>query len=327
MPRFAELNFCVGFGTYQWRFRNMPEAKAWFAAPFVWTVAGNEPAEKVRVAEMRAWLGQQRPDALIGHYWSAVTTTTDRRGWTPERCVPFPLLGESALLADSWSGDPTRRFIDLRQADVRGKMVSHIVATTTASGLNVVSLDNVTQGYKTAKAVPVEQWDQAHRALLGELFAACHAAGLRLIANAAAHPAQTWDKLLPVVDGLTWEMPLHPNTLADTKRVTAELRAYRRALDAGKFIGLIPLLGAAGGTERNEHLCAVAAMLVREPGEPLAVSPRGSVPAKRDWFDWPARLGKPKAPHQRAGDVLRREFERGTVTLDVGRREAQARFE
>ena len=173
----------------------------------------------------------------------------------------------------------------------------------------------------------MEQWDQAHRALLGELFAACHAAGLRLIANAAAHPAQTWDKLLPVVDGLTWEMPLHPNTLADTKRVTAELRAYRRALDAGKFIGLIPLLGAAGGTERNEHLCAVAAMLVREPGEPLAVSPRGSVPAKRDWFDWPARLGKPKAPHQRAGDVLRREFERGTVTLDVGRREAQARFE
>jgi hypothetical protein len=327
MPRFAELNFCAGFGAPQWRFRDRPEAKAMFAAPFVWTVASNDPGEEKLIAEMRAWLCQQRPDALIGHYWSAATTATDHRRWTPERCVPFRLLGEGALLADSWKGDAARRFIDLRQPEVRKKMVAHIVATTTASGLRAVSLDNVTQGYKTVQAVPVEQWDKAHRALVGELFAACRAAGLRLIVNAAAQPAQTWDKLLPIVDGLTWEMPLHPNTLADARRVEAELRAYRGALDAGKFIGLIPLVKAAGETERNETMCAAAAMLVREPGEPLAVSPRGFVPVKRDWFDWPARLGKPKAAYQRTGEIFRRDFERGTVTLDVGGRRAEARFE
>jgi hypothetical protein len=326
MPRFAELNFCAGFGAPQWRFRDKPEARAEFAAPFVWTVASNDPGEEKLIAEMRAWLRQQRPDVLIGHYWSAVTTATDHRGWTPERCVPFRLLGEGALLADSWSGDPARRFIDLRQPDTREKMVAHIVATTTASGLRAVSLDNVTQGYKTVQAVPVEPWDKAHRALVGELFAACRAAGLRLIVNAAAHPAQTWDKLLPIVDGLTWEMPLHPNTLADTERVRAELRAYRRALDAGKFVGLIPLTGSAGETERNETLCAAAAMLVREPGEPLAVSPRSFVPVKRDWFDWPVRLGKPTTTCQRTGAIFQREFERGTVIMDVERRQAETRF-
>jgi hypothetical protein len=329
LPRFSDLNFCVGMSDTQWRFKDQPAASAYFATPFVWSVASNAPDQEAVIAEMEDWLEQARPGLVIGRYFSATTTPTDGRRHTPHWYVPIELLGRRALLPESYPNDPSRRFIDLRKESVRRKMVRHIVETAVASGRTAVSLDNVTQGYNILQSVAPAEWDAAQRSLLTELRRACHRESLLFIVNASIHLAvfaTGWDGLLPLVDGLLWEMPMHPYTMGAPERVDAELQAYRRVLDAGKFVGLVPLGDTSEERERNERLCAAAAMLARQFGEPMAVAPRSYAPVLRDWFDWPEALGVPEGDYGVNGTVFHREFIGGSVTMNIADSSVDVQF-
>jgi hypothetical protein len=170
-------------------------------------------------------------------------------------------------------------------------------------------LDNLTMEYFTPAGQVAEEWDAAQFALLEEIRRLSLAAGVRFVPNVASRPEKTWRKLIPLVDGLLYEMPVHPNVQKAPDVLEAELAGYRAVLDAGRFVGLVP-------SPKEVGLVAATAMLIREPGDALFITPRDSVPTEAAWMTWPGVWGKPQARYTRNGSVFSRDFEHARLEID-----------
>jgi hypothetical protein len=239
--------------------------------------------------------------------------------------VPASLVGRADLLDYEWPGDPQRKMFDIRRPEVRTKFVRHVVETTRREGYRAISIDNISYNFWSPPGVKREEWNAAALALLMGLYERTRAEGLLLVLNCSTWPGPDWDRLSTVCDGLTFEMPVHPNSVKKPAELEAELASYRRVLDRGKFVGLFPLvpprdgLAAAQKAAYVRHralLTAAYAMLVRNPGDRLAVCPRQWPPEHLDWFDWPAQLGAPRGAYRREGDQFTRDFEHGTLEVN-----------
>lgn len=318
-PRFDQLNFIAGMTAAAYRSgatdRNAP---AFFATPFIWCIASSDARDERSVQIMTQWVKRFRPDALIGRYYSATTVRTDHPTYFPHETAPgVDFTGDDYLRA-TWPRDKPRVFVNVTRPQTRAKLISHFVNNTRREGFRVIALDNLSQGHSppTDSGLQRPAWDDGQLLLLRELLPAAHAAGLRVVINAAIDPGSRWNTVLPHVDGILFEMPLHPNVIREPNATANELDAYRAALDAGKLVGLVPLGDDEHERVANEEICAAAAMLVRKPGEPIAVSPRSWKPVVRRWYEWPALFGEPRGAYRREGDFFIRDFANRRLTVD-----------
>ncbi|MBL8880643.1 MAG: hypothetical protein JNG88_16140, partial [Phycisphaerales bacterium] len=318
-PRFDQLNFIAGMTAAAYRAgatdRN---AAAFFATPFIWCIASSDARDVRSVQTMTQWVKRFRPDALVGRYYSATTVRTDRPTYFPHETAPGADFSGDDFLPATWPRDKPRVFVNVTRPQTRAKLIAHFISNTRREGFRVIALDNLSQGHSPPADSGLQRpaWDDGQLALLRELLPAAHAEGLRVVINAAIDPGSRWSSVLPHIDGILFEMPLHPNVIREPNATAKELDAYRAALDAGKLVGLVPL----GDDERervaNEEICAAAAMLVRKPGEPIAVSPRSWKPVVRRWYEWPALFGEPRGPYRRDGDFFVRDFANRRLTVD-----------
>lgn len=318
-PQFEQLNFIAGMTAASFRSgatdRNAP---VFYATPFIWCIASSDSRDERTVSTMTQWVKRFRPDAIVGRYYSATTVRTDQPQYFPHETAPGALFSGDDFLAATWPRDKNRVFVNVTRAETRGKLIRHFVENTRAEGFRVISLDNISQGHSPPAGSGLQRpaWDDGQLALLRELLPAAHAAGLRVVVNAAVDPGTRWATFLQQVDGILFEMPMHPNVTRDPNLVERELRAYRAALDGGKLVGLIPLGDNEQERLSNEELCAAAVLLIYQPGEPIAISPRSWKPVQRRWYQWPALFGEPAGPYRREGDFFVRDFANRRLTVD-----------
>lgn len=300
------LNFSAGLIPRQIKLA-APETIPVVAPSIIWVAYAQPDVDGPRGLEwINRFLDNERPRPLVGRYFSACSVR-ERTRFHPPETAPYELLRDD-LLPNTWGGEAGRRLVDLRKPAARAKLVRHFIETARAEG-DFLALDNFTVEYFTPAGLQAAEWDAAQYALLAELRAAADAARVRIVINASTRPEKTWAKLIEKVDGLLFEMPVHPNVQKRPEILVAELAAYRAALDRGVFVGLIPDPKAVG-------LVAAAAMLIREPGDPLFVSPRDSVPTAAAWMHWPAAWGPAEGRYERDGSRFTRTFARARLEID-----------
>lgn len=325
-PRFEQLNFIAGMTAASFRSGATDRsAPAFYATPFIWCIASSDPRDERTVSTMTQYVLRYRPNAVIGRYYSATTVRTDSPQYFPHETAPGTLFSGDDFLAATWPRDKNRVFVNVTRAETRVKLIRHFVENTRAEGFRVIALDNISQGHSPPADSGLQRpaWDDGQLALLRELLPAAHAAGLRVVVNAAVDPGSRWASFLQHVDGVLFEMPMHPNVTRDPNVAEREIKAYRAALDAGKFVGLIPLGDDEKERMTNEELCAGAVLLVYTPGEPIAISPRSWKPVQRRWYNWPALFGEPVGPYRRDGDLFIRDFAQRRLTVDFVTRRVQ----
>lgn len=247
---------------------------------------------------------KHHPGVMVGRYFSGLSARPAPR-YDPPETVPASLV-EDALLP--WHlQDENRRGIDLRKPAVRARMIRYMIAEV--GDFDFLSIDNLTFEYFAHGGMPREEWADAQYALVEELAAAAHARGVPVVVNTALYPMK-WQRLIGLVDGITYEMPFHPSRRSNAELVEQELAAYRTALDKRRLIGLIP---------RKEELVlftAAAVMLIRAPGDSIFVTPQDWPLRDETWMTWPKTLGRPQGAYARDGLRFTRRFANGVLTVD-----------
>lgn len=151
---------------------------------------------------------------------------------------------------------------------------------------------------------------------------------IKTIVNLACQPyflaGADADLFATAVDGMNFEQPFHWVLVRPhPDRVAAEIEVYRRWLDAGKHIEIMAAHSAIVRVRElqryEEHVLAGMAMMIRRPGDSICV-PRVFWEPPPAWGFYPITLGQPLADYTMTGapPVLTREFEHGTLHVDLG---------
>jgi hypothetical protein len=151
---------------------------------------------------------------------------------------------------------------------------------------------------------------------------------IKTIVNLACQPyflaGADADLFATAVDGMNFEQPFHWVLVRPyPDRVAAEIEVYRRWLDAGKHLELMAAHSAIVRIRElqryEEHVLAGMAMMIRRPGDSICV-PRVFWEPPPNWGFYPITLGQPLADYTMSGapPVLTREFEHGTLHVDLG---------
>lgn len=298
------------------------------APPIVWAAqASAAEGGAAGLDRLVRFIRREQPGAKIGRYFSSCTIRPVPQ-YVPAESVPAQAV-QSMLLAAAWSPqEPTRRYIDIRRPDARALLARLLVAS--ARREDFLALDNfIFEFGGNPEGTTRAEWDAASYALLSEIYAEARRNALPVVINAATRPEDTWSRVTQLCDGILFEMPFHPNLRTRMPDLERELAAYRAALDAGKFVGLIPLTPSnhtLAQKLQEQRLVAAGAMLIREDGDALFCAQTLYEPRVVDWLDWPARFGRPKGKYRVEGNTMLREFERVTLLVDwpIGRVELLA---
>jgi hypothetical protein len=119
---------------------------------------------------------------------------------------------------------------------------------------------------------------------------------------------------------MSFEMPFHPiwcRPFAD--RVAREIEVYRRWLDSGELVLLVPNVNPEPLIRvEQERIVAGLVMMLREPGDSIFVA-RTFWQETPDWVDWPERCGAALGEYALIGEppVLTREFEHARISVDM----------
>jgi hypothetical protein len=194
-------------------------------------------------------LKKMNPDIIIGHYYSACTTTAQSRLPFPatkialEICRPQWLLRDADGKKVSWPGQPKRYFLDMRKSTVRKMVIARAIAKARQLGFNALSFDNCYYGYGVKDAsVSAEEWTKAFMAFYKEAGKKANEYGLKCVVNVACRVddiPEAFRKIAPFVDGIMTELPFHPNIVKNKKLLKAEVEAYQHVLEMNKMVLLL----------------------------------------------------------------------------------------
>jgi hypothetical protein len=280
-----------------------------------------------------AAVGEQRPNLLIGTYHSSrdaqLANTLTRY---PPRAVPREVLKNGQILMRE-TGYPDHDVVDYRQPAARHYLIDRVVQDIVKTRSRLAYLDNVSHN---ESGFPID-WSVT-TSLVKDMTSRLHAAGKRVVVNAAWVPGVTSDasvdRLVATgVDGVSLEMGFEQRVRTDVSRINTAMRQYRRMLDAGMTVIFIPLASATGGadtienTEQEQRLQAAFGMMFRKPGDRLFINETFWRPVP-DWTKWPqefgAPLGKPAVMTNAKGQVIMtRPFSKGTLTVNVPTKEVK----
>ena len=274
-----------------------------------------------------ATLRAQRPNLLVGTYHSArdsqLSTTFNSY---PRRAVPREGLSDGQILMRHPT-DPNIEIIDYSQPAARKYLVDHVVSDVLRTGRPLVLVDNISHA-ETGFPMPWETTMQ----LAGELASNLHAMGKRVVFNAAWVPGwtsmQSVDQFIASgADGVTLEMGFIWSVRNSVDRIRTAITQYRKMLDAGMMVGLMPIPETAPGVDPNHSLeveqrvHAAFAMMFRKPGDRLFVT-QSFWRVAPDWASWPERFGAALgdatiSTNGQGQIVLTRQFAHYTLTLNA----------
>ncbi|MBI4931639.1 MAG: T9SS type A sorting domain-containing protein [Bacteroidetes bacterium] len=300
-----------------------------FCTSVYWTIAKYSFDTITNVQAMRNYYNLCSPNPhLIGIYKSSIVSRPQAKlNAVPSECVTWEDIGYANLTSQFW-GDTNTRIVNIADTVASRKFAKLIVDRSLAEFPNAdfLSLDNL--GYDGVFGFDFDTIWAPH---LRRIKYYCDSAGLPLVVNYAGFPCLQWNTFpFQYVDGIMAEQPVakyfRKDTIGDPLglQLVNELQAYRNVLDSGKLILLIP---TPTGTVYNdtmikEHLMvAAAAMLVRNPGDPIFTTVYGSwisYPSFQwsEFIRWPDTLGAPLGPATHQGRIWQRQFACGTLWVD-----------
>lgn len=295
-----------------------PRADAILAPPITWAAqATRDEGGQNGQERLVRFIREHRANAKIGRYFSCCTVRATPQLW-PLETLPLEAFYEH-LLASPWSPqEPNRRYIDIRLPEVRQLAARLLVSNARRD--DFLALDNFIFDFGgNPEGTTKPEWSEANYALLAEIYGEARRNAVPVVINASTRPEETWSRVTRFCDGILFEMPFHPNVRKAPAELDRELAAYRAALDAGKFVGLIPLAGANQSTAQRteqDRMVAAGAMLIREPGDALFVSQTHYQPMPMDWMEWPAQLGRALGKYRHEATVYSRDFERASLSVE-----------
>jgi hypothetical protein len=128
------------------------------------------------------------------------------------------------------------------------------------------------------------------------------------------------------VDGISYELPTHPETVKRKTEFKRELDGYEKVMALGKSIFLFTdrLVGNGQWWDEQRRKVAATTMLVVPKHQPYwggiyVCPPRYEVWPVGGWPMWPEQLGKPLGPGRWEGNTATRRFEHGSVSVTVGK--------
>jgi hypothetical protein len=243
----------------------------------------------------------------------------------PPRAVHREGLTDSQILMKEPT--PDAEIVNYTQAAARKYLVNNVVQDVVNTGSRLAFLDNVSHN---ESGFPIA-WSTT-TSVVKEMATNLHAQYRRVIVNAAWVPGITSntsvDQLIATgVDGVSLEMGFHQNVRTDVTRIKTAMAQYRKMLDAGMTVVLIPLGSATGGADTIENieiegrLQAGYGMMFRKPGDRLFTNEL-FYRTTPEWTKWPqlfgAAVGAATVTKDALGQVIMtRQFANGTLTVNV----------
>ncbi|MCG3125275.1 MAG: hypothetical protein CHACPFDD_00092 [Phycisphaerae bacterium] len=289
-----------------------------------------------QIAEFLPWYRKRVEGAHLGRYFASIIATpadspTSIGSKLPN--VPDAWLLRRAdggyFTIDFGLGEPSK-IIDLTIPAARTALIDFWIERSRS--WDFVFIDSVIYNYtdlfKSCSHGEVV-WFAAVRRLLEDANARMT---LPIIANVACRPEEAWPDLYDGVDGFHFEFALsgiyYDSTAKRVANIRDELAAFRDALDRGKTV----LLSnnnewAAVGDDYQRSLpptlgplLSAAVCLLKNPGDPILYNCNTNL--NRDYspypfHDWWRDLGRPLAPCYWDGFAVRRDFENGSIELDI----------
>lgn len=183
---------------------------------------------------------------IVGTYISgrSVIPAADMVQYPPSE-VTIEQMPSSAKYVTTWTGEPRRKILDLSDPLTRKAFQARVKEIWASDPAQLRFVDNAAVHSSAGK----EQAWSSYCDNMRELRGIAHTQGARVIFNIAAHigklSTEEMQQLIDAVgtDGISLEMPFHEAIAADPKETEAARLAYRRVLDSGMAVVLIPADG------------------------------------------------------------------------------------
>lgn len=302
---------------------------------FTWFTASTTAANR---QEYRKLIDHQRKNGVkfIGYYYSSTTSPppepVGHHGRFPECGIPPEAVKYSWILRDpngqpiTWYGQKDRYFLNIGLKKVQDAILSRAIGNAKQLGANVLYLDNWNYKSFAPAGQTIEQWAEKNLALLVRARELTHQYNLKLVVNQAS-PLQYWPEFAPYLDGIAYEIAVHPNRLKMQSLYEIELSSYEKVLAMNKSI-FIYTYTHPGSTKKewdpDGRKAATTAMLVMPKSQSYwggiyVCPPRYEVWPVGGWMMWPEQLGKPLGPRKWNGNTVTRKFEHGSISVTVGK--------
>ncbi|MBL8879389.1 MAG: BACON domain-containing protein [Phycisphaerales bacterium] len=295
----------------------------WLSIPFQ---EGFTPSSQYE--QMVELLQGYNPDAiwLSAVSGSAVRRLEDMTSY-PGEMMLYELIPEAYLAGPYDDTSYARAEVDLSIPDARQLMSDLIVQEILARDCRGVFLDNIVHrasGGTTATWVQMTDYLRSITSRLNE-------AGKLTIANIAIVPQSLTyladghddERAADSLNGVCFETPFHWNlTRSHWEKVVSEIDMYRRWMDGGMHVELLPAWSTVVWDQqlRNAEARVLAAMvmMIRRPGDSICV-PRTYYEEIPDWAFWPQAFGAALDDYiiTLQPVTLTREFENCTVTVNL----------
>lgn len=221
---------------------------------------------------------------------------------------------ESSMPSGSIVAYGTRNYADIRKPDVLLAFAGAIAAELTARPGPMVLVDNIV--HPSADATWPFSWT-----LTCDLLGKLRKPDRKIIANVAGASWSFTDSdcalLAASVDGMAFEMPFHRTARDSAAKAQRQIEVYRRWLDAGKTVVLIPVdssLTTEADKEAEARYVAAFAMIVRKPTQPMHVA-TPYFKAAPDWAPWPKDWGIKHGEYTMDGTAIVQAFDAGTLRI------------
>ena len=300
---------------------------------FPWITIGNYEKNE---SEYLKWLRYQREQGVkhIAYYYSATTcyprAALDAVDFFPERAMPTSEVQDSWFLRDPrnqripWSGSLERYFLDVGNQGLQEALIARLLQNATRLGVDTLFLDNVQFDSWSPDGSQKADWAAKVLSLLKYAKKKATEKGLRVIANVVA-PLDRWNELAIHLDGISYEMAAHPNTLSSAARYREELNVYEQLISEGKSIFLITgtYVGKYEAWDPDGRRVAATALMVMPGNQAQWGGIFVSLPSFESWpvggwAMWPEQLGKPVGLRAWERDTVTRRFERGSISITCG---------
>lgn len=321
----------------KWKYDKWRGPKHWqITCPwFIWVVKAADRKEYHQMSDYVRAHGTK----CIGYYYTSTLALPDSATKTAtnfqEAGLPRSLCDNSWFIPDGKGGfanygnQPEWYFLDIANVDVQHAVLER--ATSNAKNLNcdALCLDN----FRYKKYVPYpydrERWPEGALSFLKTARLYTKRKDLKLVINLGDDP-RDWMALTPFVDGFSYEYGCRPSMFESPALLETDLSAYEYVLSQRKTVFLWTGRVGHGTSEQYDpdgRKLALVALLVMPPeqrewgGVYISVpSPGGGeVWPTGGWLFWPEQLGKPIGSRQWKANTVVREFERGVISITVGR--------
>lgn len=240
-------------------------------------------------------------------------------GDNPPENYKFPYTG-----SNTYGG---RRYtVNIAIPEVRTAFANLIAAEGNQLGLPLLYVDNImhpSTGGLSGTSITFDNILQ----LLSSIRSQISGHGTKLVINIALSPGDLLDTpayaphiaaLQNVVDGMSFEAPLHPYYKDKPTGIAHEVEVIRRWLSAGKLILFVN--GYNPGELGELKFEAGYSLMIRRPGDSIFTGRLYWRPQSDfEWLDWSARLGTPLSDYEfvtTSPVLMKRVFQNGTLTLD-----------